>query len=74
MDEDFLFGSHVLVASVTEKGDTSKTVYLPAEANDGEKDLQWCELDTGIWHSPNGEGRFVELGEFSSLSRVKEGS
>ncbi|ORY92423.1 glycosyl hydrolases family 31-domain-containing protein [Leucosporidium creatinivorum] len=63
MDEDFLFGSHVLVASVTEKGATFKTVYLPAQANDGDKDLQWCELDTGIWHSTDGEGRFVELGE-----------
>lgn len=66
MDEDFLFGSHVLVASVTNKGDTSKMVYLPAKANDGEMDLGWCELDTGIWHLTNGSGRFVELGESSA--------
>jgi alpha-glucosidase len=70
MDEDFLFGSHVLVASVTKNGATSKMVYLPAQANDGETDLRWCELDTGIWHSTNGDGRFVELGEVVLLSQI----
>jgi alpha-glucosidase (family GH31 glycosyl hydrolase) len=61
MDEDFLFGSHVLVASVTEKAAINKIVYLPGVSNNGEKDLRWCELDTGVWHEA-GRGRFVELG------------
>ncbi|KAJ6494934.1 glycosyl hydrolases family 31-domain-containing protein [Mycena vulgaris] len=59
MDEEFLFGSHVLVAPVTAKGTTTRRVYLPAQANDGEAALQWCELDTGVWHA--GKGDFVEL-------------
>lgn len=63
MDEEFLFGSHVLVASVVEKGATTRRLYLPGVTNDGETELQWCELDTGVWHHA-GEGRFVELGAF----------
>ncbi|KAJ6489585.1 glycosyl hydrolases family 31-domain-containing protein [Mycena vitilis] len=59
LDEEFLFGSHVLVATVTSKGATTRRFYLPAEANDGEKALQWCELDTGVWHA--GGGAFIEL-------------
>jgi alpha-glucosidase len=51
----------VLVAPVTTKGATTRRVYLPAQANDGESALQWCELDTGVWHA--GKGDFVELGE-----------
>ena len=49
MDEEFLFGSHVLVAPVTTKGATTRRVYLPMETNDGETALQWCELDTRVW-------------------------
>ncbi|KAJ6594391.1 glycosyl hydrolases family 31-domain-containing protein [Mycena capillaripes] len=59
LDEEFLFGSHVLVAPVTTKGATKRRVYLPSEANDGEAALQWCELDTGVWHA--GKGEFIEL-------------
>ncbi|KAJ7495980.1 glycosyl hydrolases family 31-domain-containing protein [Mycena galericulata] len=59
LDEEFLFGSHVLVAPVTTKGATVRRVYLPALANDGETAAQWCELDTGVWHT--GKGAFVEL-------------
>ncbi|KAJ7141312.1 glycosyl hydrolases family 31-domain-containing protein [Mycena epipterygia] len=59
MDEEFLFGSHVLVAPVTTKGATTRRVYLPAETNDGEMAVQWCELDTGVWHV--GKGAFIEL-------------
>ncbi|KAF7357793.1 BZ3500-MvSof-1268-A1-R1-Chr3-1g06135 protein [Mycena venus] len=59
LDEEFLFGSHVLVAPVTRKGATTRLVYLPAQANDGETALQWCELDTGVWHT--GKGEYVEL-------------
>ncbi|KAJ7267606.1 glycosyl hydrolases family 31-domain-containing protein [Mycena haematopus] len=59
LDEEFLFGSHVLVAPVTTKGARTRRIYLPAQANDGETALQWCELDTGVWHA--GKGEFVEL-------------
>ncbi|KAJ7782318.1 glycosyl hydrolases family 31-domain-containing protein [Mycena maculata] len=59
MDEEFLFGSHVLVAPVTTKGATTRRLYLPALTNDGETTAQWCELDTGVWHA--GKGAFVEL-------------
>ncbi|CAK5265429.1 unnamed protein product [Mycena citricolor] len=59
MDDDFLFGSHILVASVTRQGATTRKVYLPSESNDGEKGLDWCELDTGVWHQ--GKADFVEL-------------
>ncbi|KAF8199901.1 glycosyl hydrolases family 31-domain-containing protein [Mycena galopus ATCC 62051] len=59
LDEEFLFGSHVLVAPVTTKGARTRRVYLPAQANDGETALQWCELDTGMWHT--GKGDFIEL-------------
>lgn len=61
MDEEFLFGEHVLVAPVTSKGARTRRVYLPAQANGGETELQWCELDTGVWHTCT-EGKFVELG------------
>ncbi|KAI5476387.1 hypothetical protein MNV49_007765, partial [Pseudohyphozyma bogoriensis] len=54
LDEEFIFGDKVLVAPVTEKGATTRVVYLPAIANDGEEGLEWCELDTGKWHK--GEG------------------
>lgn len=60
IDEDFLFGSHILVASVVEKAATSRSVYLPGIANDGEKDLQWVEIDTGVWHDARG-GRTIEM-------------
>ncbi|KAJ7071961.1 glycosyl hydrolases family 31-domain-containing protein [Mycena amicta] len=59
MDEEFLFGTHVLVAPVTVRGATTRRVYLPSEANDGETELYWCELDTGEWHK--GQGDFIEL-------------
>ncbi|KAJ7485732.1 glycosyl hydrolases family 31-domain-containing protein [Mycena latifolia] len=59
LDEEFLFGSHVLVAPVTIKGAMTRRVYLPAQANDGEKAAQWCELDTGVWHA--GKGAFIEM-------------
>lgn len=70
MDEEFLFGSHVLVAPVTTKGATTRRVYLPMEANDGETALQWCELDTGKWHA--GTGEFADFGAspFLSLFRI----
>lgn len=63
IDEDFLFGSHVLVASVVVKGARKRQVYLPGRTNAGETGLQWCQLDTGIWHDAGEKGRSVELGE-----------
>lgn len=60
MDEAFLFGSHFLVACVVEKGATNRSVYLPGIANDGERDLWWAELDTGVWHSARA-GRWIEM-------------
>ncbi|TDL29099.1 hypothetical protein BD410DRAFT_3704 [Rickenella mellea] len=59
LDEEFIFGSHVLVACATEKGVTNRPVYLPSSSNNGEDGLHWCELDTGKWHA--GEGKFVVL-------------
>ncbi|KAF7321974.1 Glycosyl hydrolases family 31-domain-containing protein [Mycena kentingensis (nom. inval.)] len=60
MDEEIVFGSHVLVAPVTKKGATTRAVYLPAEANDSDtKGLWWCELDTGVW--ARGQGRIAML-------------
>ncbi|KAM0749932.1 hypothetical protein T439DRAFT_381478 [Meredithblackwellia eburnea MCA 4105] len=58
MDEEALFGSHTLVASVTTKGDVTRTVYLPAVVNGGSKadqGLWWCEMDTGRWTHSRGE-------------------
>lgn len=68
LDEEFLFGSHVLVAPVTEKGATFRSIYLPSIANDGETQLQWCELDTGIWHAARAD--FITLGKLLSFSCV----
>lgn len=65
MDEDFIFGTHVLVACVTTKGATNKEVYLPAIANDGETGLMWCERETGVWYA--GKGESIILGEFPLL-------
>ncbi|KAI5478030.1 hypothetical protein MNV49_005493 [Pseudohyphozyma bogoriensis] len=54
LDEEMVFGSHVLVAPVTEKGARTRQIYLPAIANDGSTDIEWCELDTGVWHQGGG--------------------
>lgn len=40
---NFLLGSHLLVASVTEEGARTKDVYLPKGAN-------WCDFHTGQWY------------------------
>ncbi|KAJ7217663.1 glycosyl hydrolases family 31-domain-containing protein, partial [Mycena pura] len=73
MDEEFLFGSHVLVAPVTTKGATTRRVYLPVEANDGETALQWCELDTGKWHAGNGEFADFDVPLSRTLALVRAG-
>ena len=59
MDEDFIFGSHLLVASVVEKGARNRFVYLPGIAI-GERDLPWVEIDTGVWHDA-GPGKRIEM-------------
>lgn len=69
LDEEFIFGSHILVASVTTKGAITRSIYLPMISNDGETDLNWCELDTGIWRE--GKGEVVVLGEFSFVLSSK---
>ncbi|KAM0786221.1 hypothetical protein ACM66B_007024 [Microbotryomycetes sp. NB124-2] len=60
MDEEFIFGTHLLVAPVTERGATTRRVYLPATALDGEKDLIWCDWSTGQWHAGK-EGQFHDI-------------
>lgn len=40
---DFLLGSHLLVATVLEKGAQSRSVYLP-------KGAMWCDFYTGDWY------------------------
>lgn len=44
--DDFLLGHDLLVASVVEKGQTTRTVTLP-HVSDG-----WFEFDTGVHHDP----------------------
>ncbi|CAE6422163.1 unnamed protein product [Rhizoctonia solani] len=61
LDEQFLFGSHILVAPVLSFGHRTKRVYLPS-AVDGTKEVpEWCELDTGIWHTSPADGGFVSI-------------
>ncbi|PWN52271.1 hypothetical protein IE53DRAFT_312426, partial [Violaceomyces palustris] len=57
-DEQFLLGSHILVAPVTESGKRWVDFNLPfvvdAEPGRGGNDrVSWCELDTGRWHHPS---------------------
>ncbi|KAH7338167.1 glycosyl hydrolases family 31-domain-containing protein [Rhizoctonia solani] len=61
LDEQFLFGSHVLVAPVLSFEHRTKRVYLP-NAVDGTNEVpEWCELDTGIWHTSPSDGGFVNI-------------
>ncbi|KAG8764033.1 hypothetical protein FRC12_008332 [Ceratobasidium sp. 428] len=61
LDEQFLFGSHVLVAPVTSFGDRTKRVHLPSSVV-GSKELpDWCEMDTGRWHTSTPEGHFIDV-------------
>ncbi|CAE6448403.1 hypothetical protein ACGC1H_005534 [Rhizoctonia solani] len=61
LDEQFLFGSHVLVAPVLSFEHRTKRVYLPS-AVDGTNEIpEWCELDTGIWHTSPSNGGFINL-------------
>src|SRR5690348_11225824 len=66
LDEEFIFGTHVLVAPVTTKGATSRRLYLPgslasfAEEKETSRKVMWCELDTGKWHEG---GKHIELGK-----------
>lgn len=63
LDEQFLFGSHALVAPVLAFGDRKKRVYLPSGV-DGSKDKpEWCELDTGRWHTSSSDGHFINMGK-----------
>ena len=50
LDEQFIFGSHVLVAPVVKKLSRNRQVYLPSVMNGDASQLWWCEYETGIWH------------------------
>ncbi|QRV77708.1 glycoside hydrolase family 31 protein [Ceratobasidium sp. AG-Ba] len=60
LDEQFLFGSHILVAPVLAFGDRKKRVYLPNSVVGSKETPEWCELDTGRWHTGTPEG-FLDL-------------
>ncbi|QRV92527.1 glycoside hydrolase family 31 protein [Ceratobasidium sp. AG-Ba] len=60
VDEQFLFGSHILVAPVLAFGDRKKRVYLPNSVVGSKETPEWCELDTGRWHTGTPEG-FLDL-------------
>lgn len=61
VDEQFIVGDKIMVVPVLEKQKTSVEAYLPAIANDTDDRIAWCEIDTGKWHTPSGNGEFVEL-------------
>ncbi|CEL62592.1 alpha-glucosidase [Rhizoctonia solani AG-1 IB] len=61
LDEQFLFGSHVLVAPVLSFEHRAKRVYLPSVVNGIDEAPEWCELDTGIWHTSPSDGGFISM-------------
>ncbi|KAG9127037.1 hypothetical protein FRC07_000922 [Ceratobasidium sp. 392] len=61
LDEQFLFGSHVLVAPVLSFGDRTKRVQLPSSVVGSNELPEWCEFDTGGWHTSIPEGHFIEI-------------
>lgn len=72
MDEEFIFGTNILVAPVMDKGSAKRNVYLPAVINGSAntmdyQGLWWCEFDTGVWRFVDGVGRIVELGKLQTL-------
>ncbi|KAL8286348.1 hypothetical protein RQP46_004365 [Phenoliferia psychrophenolica] len=73
LDEEFIFGTHALVAPVTVKGAITRDLYLPAIANDGERGLQWCELDTGKWHQGEGAIKTFDVPLARTLVLVRGG-
>ena len=63
LDEQFLFGSHVLVAPVLSFEHRTKRVYLPSAVDGTNETPEWCELDTGIWHTSPSNGGFINMGK-----------
>ncbi|CAE6415464.1 unnamed protein product [Rhizoctonia solani] len=61
LDEQFLFGSHALVAPVLSFGHRTKRVYLPSAVDGTNEVPEWCELDTGTWHTSPSDGGFVDI-------------
>ncbi|KAG8689890.1 hypothetical protein FRC11_015020 [Ceratobasidium sp. 423] len=61
LDEQFLFGSHVLVAPVLSFNHRTKRVYLPSAVDGTNEVPEWCELDTGIWHTSPSDGGFIDM-------------
>ncbi|CAE6391128.1 unnamed protein product [Rhizoctonia solani] len=68
LDEQFLFGSHVLVAPVLSFEHRTKRVYLPSAVDGINEVPEWCELDTGIWHASPSDGGFINMN--APLSRT----
>ena len=71
IDEQFLVGSHVLVAPVCRFGQRRRKVYLPSLV-DGEEvcanlddDAAWFELGKNVWHRPSVEGGEIEIGTWT---------
>lgn len=71
-DEQFLVGSHLLVAPVLDDGSRSIMFNLPSivDSIKGEQSFRtsFCEIDTGMWHLVDAEndgktGREITLGE-----------
>ena len=67
LDEQFLVGSHVLVAPVCDAGARRTTIRLPSLVDgagaDADSDACWFELVADRWHRPSKEGHDVTLGE-----------
>ncbi|KAF8685452.1 glycosyl hydrolase 31 family [Rhizoctonia solani] len=61
LDEQFLFGSHILVAPVLSFSHRTKRVYLPGVVDGTDEVPEWCELDTGIWHTSPSNGGFIHM-------------
>jgi alpha-glucosidase len=63
-DEQFLVGSHVLVAPVCDFARTSMTLHLPCKVDDDDRDdACWYEMHADRWHRPSRDGQQVTLGE-----------
>lgn len=69
LDEQFLFGSHVLVAPVLTFGERVKRVYLPNSVEGSKVQPEWCELDTGRWHTSSSDGDFINMGKSEEYPR-----
>lgn len=75
-DEQFLFGSHLLVAPVLDFGARSVSFNLP-EVVDGEKERAWwCEWDSGRWEMPSAQdsGSDITLGMSAFMVRSPRAS